>query len=283
VARRRDLLAAGISAAAIARGVQSGWLHPQHRGVYRVGHRAPDIRSDYLAAVYAGAGGDALYGLAAAHLMGLVRGPAPPPSVLTTSARRVAGVCRRRVGGVDSREVWVFDRIRCTTPARTLVDLAASLPEDDLARACHEAGVKYRTKPRHVELVLGRRPNAKGAAKLRRIMSGDTRVTLSKLERGILALLRKHGRVLPVMNKPAGAHRVDCRWPELKLTVELDSYTFHNSRYSWEQDRKREREARARGDDFRRYGPSDVLDDPRALLAELLPLLPVDAAHRSSR
>jgi hypothetical protein len=36
-------------------------------------------------------------------------------------------------------------------------------------------------------------------------------------------------------------------------TVELDGYQFHNSRYSWEQDRLREREARARADDFRRY------------------------------
>jgi hypothetical protein len=36
------------------------------------------------------------------------------------------------------------------------------------------------------------------------------------------------------------AHFVDCRWPEYRLTVELDSYKFHRTRYAWEQDRERE-------------------------------------------
>jgi hypothetical protein len=41
---------------------------------------------------------------------------------------------------------------------------------------------------------------------------------------------------------------VDCRWPDRHLTIELDSYQFHHSRHAWEQDRPREREARAPGD-----------------------------------
>ena len=62
---------------------------------------------------------------------------------------------------------------------------------------------------------------------------------------------------------------MDCRWPEHRLTVELDGYRFHNSRHSWEQDRLREREARARGDEFRRYTYRDVLEDPSLMLREL--------------
>jgi hypothetical protein len=53
------------------------------------------------------------------------------------------------------------------------------------------------------------------------------------------------------------------------LTVELDSYRFHNSRHAWEQDRRREREARARGDDFRRYTYGDVRENPKPMLREL--------------
>jgi hypothetical protein len=45
-------------------------------------------------------------------------------------------------------------------------------------------------------------------------------------------------------------------------------YKFHRSRYAWERDRRREREARARGDDFRRFTFGDV-EQPRAMLAEL--------------
>ena len=58
---------------------------------------------------------------------------------------------------------------------------------------------------------------------------------------------------LPEANRRRGAHYVDRRWPEYRLTVELDLYRFHRSRRAWEQDRERERAARARGDEFRRY------------------------------
>jgi len=60
----------------------------------------------------------------------------------------------------------------------------------------------------------------------------------------------------------------------LRLTVELDSYRFHNSRWAFEQDRRRERAAYARGDQHRRYTWHDVIEDPTAMLAELAKLLP---------
>ena len=99
-------------------------------------------------------------------------------------------------------------------------------------------------------------------------------MTLSKLEALFLDLLRDNGLPLPITNRPAGGRRVDCRWPAHRLTVELDGYRFHNSRHSWEQDRRREREARARGDDFRRYTYGDVMENATLMLAELRPLLP---------
>jgi very-short-patch-repair endonuclease len=105
-------------------------------------------------------------------------------------------------------------------------------------------------------------------------MRGDVRVTLSKLEHRFLRRLREAGLVLPQTNRLAGSRRVDCRWTEQRLTVELDSYRYHQSRHAWEQDRHREREAHARGDDFRRYTYGDVFDDSRMMLAELRALLP---------
>ena len=73
--------------------------------------------------------------------------------------------------------------------------------------------------------------------------------------------------------KHAGGKRVDCRWKKQKLTVELDSYRFHNTRHAFEQDRRRERDAYARGDDFRRYTYGDVFEHPAQMLAELRELL----------
>ncbi len=98
-------------------------------------------------------------------------------------------------------------------------------------------------------------------------------MSLSRLESRFLHLLREAGLPPPQTNRPAGGRRVDCRWPEHRLTVELDSYRYHRSRHAWEQDRRREREAHARGDDFRRYTHDDVLEEPRLMLRELDGLL----------
>jgi hypothetical protein len=171
--------------------------------------------------------------------------------------------------------------IPVTTIPRTLVDLASVLTADDLARACHEAGVRHRTTPAMVEAVLARRPRAPGATKLRAILRGDVHVVLSRLEKRFLERMREIRRPLPETNRPGGGRRVDCRWPEHRLTVELDSYRFHSSRHAWQQDRRREREAYARGDEFRRYTWGDVFEQPRNMLAELCDLLPLNT--RSAR
>ncbi len=273
VVTRRQLLAAGITVEEIRSRVRSGALIGEHRGVYRVGHRAPSIESRYLAAVLACGEGALLCGLAAAHLFGLLKGLAPPVEVAAPTERRIGRVVTRRSRGLAAPEATVWRGIPVTTVPWTLVDIAATLDVDDLARACHEAGVCYGTNPSQVEAVLARRPNNPGAAKLRRILRGEVRVTLSKLERGFLALLKQAGLPLPETNRPAGGRHVDCRWPAYRLTVELDSYRYHSSRHAWEQDRRREREARARGDEFRRYTFGDVFEEPGPMLRELRPLL----------
>jgi hypothetical protein len=239
-----------------------------HPGVYRVGHQAPSVEATHLAAVWACGKRAVLSGRAAAHLWRIVKGAAPPPEVTTPYERRVDGVTTRRAKVIVAT---THRGIPITTVPRTLVDLASHLSLDALARACHEAGVQYGTTPAQVEAVMP--PNAPGAKKLRQVMSGDARVTPGELERRFLERPRAEGLPLPQINKPAGARRVDCRWPDHGLTIELDSYRYHHSRHAWEQDRRREREAYARGDEFRRYAYGDVFESPRLMLAEFDALL----------
>jgi very-short-patch-repair endonuclease len=170
--------------------------------------------------------------------------------------------------------VTVYSGIPVTTVARTVVDIADRMPLDDLARACHQAEVRHHLRGDAVEAVLARRPTLPGAGHLHEIFRGQAPVTLSKLERDFLRLLRSDALPLPKTNRLAGSRRVDCRWPEQRLTVELDSYTYHHSRHAWEQDRRREREARARGDEFRRYTYGDINEDAGLVLRELRKLLP---------
>ena len=275
VVTRAQLLAAGVTARQIEHRLRTGALLREHPGVYRVGHRAPSTEARYLAAVLA-CGDDALLtARAAAHLYGLTKGPAPPPEVITKTHRRVPGVITKRTR--HQPEATAHRGIPATTVPRTLVDLARHLSLDALARACHEAGVRYGTTPRQVQAAMP--PHTKGAAKLRAILHGDTPITVSELERRFIHLLKAERLPPPKTNRPAGTKRVDCRWPNHNLTVELDSYRFHNSRHTWEQDRRREREAYARGDQIRRYTYADVTEQPASMLAELRALLlPVRAA-----
>jgi hypothetical protein len=275
VVRRVDLLRAGITKGEIRARMATGALLREYPGVYRVGHRAPSVEARYLAAVWACGEGALLCGLAAAHLLGLTGGRvAPPPEAVAPTERRIEGVRCRRSRGLDQRDGVVWRGVPVTTVARTMVDLASVLSLDALARAFHEAGIQHGTTPAHVEAVLERRPNALGAADLRAVIHGDVHVTLSALERRFLRLLKDAGLPLPVTNRPVDGRRIDCRWPAHRLTVELDGYRYHRSRHAWELDRCREREARARGDDFRRFTYGDV-ERPEAMLSELLSCLGV--------
>jgi very-short-patch-repair endonuclease len=186
------------------------------------------------------------------------------PEVTAPTERRIPGIRTHRNRTPVEATVW--RGIPVTSPARTLVDLSSVLAVADLARACHEAGIRYGTAPGEVEAILGGRPGAKA---LRRVLRGDEHVLLSALERRFIALMRREGLPLPVANRPAGGRYVDFRWVEQRLTVEVDGYRYHSSRHAWELDRRREREAYARGDDFRRYTYGDVFEEPGPMLREL--------------
>ena len=273
VVTRRALLRAGVTRAEIEHRMRTGALLREYPGVYRVGHRAPSMEARYLAAGRACGDGALLSGRAAAHLLKLLKGVAPPPEVTARTERRIEGIMTRHRRKLDRDDATAVRGIPVTSVARTLVDLAPALTLEDLARACHEAGVLYGTTPANVEAVIARRPNSPGIAKLRKVMRGEVPVTLSRLERAFLALLEERRLPLPATNRAVGGRRVDCHWAEQRLTVELDGYRFHNSRHAWERDRRRERECRARGDEFRRYTYGDVLEDPAFMLGELRELL----------
>jgi hypothetical protein len=179
----------------------------------------------------------------------------------------------RRCRKIDPRDATSWLGIPVTNVPRTIVDLAKLLPVDELARAFHEAVVKHRIKPERIEAILKRRHNWPGARDLRRVLWGDERVSLSKLESAFVAAVRRARLPLPMTNVSADGRYVDCRWPEHRLTVELDSYRYHGTRHAWEQDRQREREARARGDEFRSYSWRDVAEDPKPMLRDLRALL----------
>jgi len=238
---REQLLVAGIDRNRITRWIADGRLRRVHHGVYAVGHRAPSMLGDYMAAVLASGRDAVLSHLPVAYMMRTIAAASPPPPEVTipdSKSRRRPGITIHR-SQLHSLDVAVLNGIPITILPRVLLDLAPRLTSDELGRACHEAWVRHRTRPRHIEPCIARNPHKPGAAKLRRALGSD--ITLSMLEDGFLELLSAYGLSRPRTNIDHRGDKVDCHWPELGLTIELLSYRYHASRRAFELDVARRR------------------------------------------
>ena len=136
--------------------------------------RAPSTEATYLAAVWACGEGALLSGRAAAHLWGLTRGQPPAPEVTAPTEREVEGVKTQRSPRICTQAKATHRGIPVTTVPQTPLDLAAGLSLDDLARACHEAGVRYRTTQSRSKRSRAQRARRQEAAE---VLRGDAQVT----------------------------------------------------------------------------------------------------------
>ena len=169
-----ELRACGLAREAVGVRVRNGRLHPLHRGVYAVGHANVPLEGRFLAAVE---------GLRTARGPEPRRRPPPcggcgdwdgrPPEVT------VPGSGTRRATGVRVHRARLApeDRARCsgipvTSPARTLVDLASSLPERTLRRAVRQAQSLRLVSVRHLLAALERAGPYRGRG--RRAGGGST-------------------------------------------------------------------------------------------------------------
>src|SRR5919199_5681365 len=102
---RSQLLNAGLTEKQIKARVANGTLIQVYRGVYRAGHAAPSVEAAYMAAVLACGDDAALVDRAAAHLLGLTKGKAPPPEVVARGEKRVRGLRTRRCRNLHRTEL----------------------------------------------------------------------------------------------------------------------------------------------------------------------------------
>jgi hypothetical protein len=265
---RKQLREAGVDNDRIRRWLADGRLRRVHRAVFAVGHSAPSLRGDYMAAVLACGDGAVLSHRAAAHLMRLLpsRPAQPEVTVPTTADRGRPGILIHRARSLHPLDVATLDNIPITPVPRILLDLAPTTSHAALARLCHEAWVRYGVTPPMAEACISRSPRKPGAARLRRALGAD--VTLSALERGFVELLATHGLPPPRTNIDRRGDKVDCHWPQLDLTVELLSYRFHATRQAFERD-----VARRRRSGHVAYTYGDVFDRGVATVADLRPRL----------
>ncbi|SDT43231.1 Transcriptional regulator, AbiEi antitoxin, Type IV TA system [Friedmanniella luteola] len=171
----RDLLAAGYSPAEVARLVRSGELVRLRRGAYRT---AADLEPDaetrhrqlLLATVPLLAPDSVLSHRSAAVVLGLpVVGALGRVEITRSSVTsgKVRGAVHLRAAPLPDDEVTSVDGWQVTTPARTVVDLARTLPLGP-AVAAGDAALRAGTSVEEVESVLASSAGRPGLAAARR-------------------------------------------------------------------------------------------------------------------
>jgi len=139
-----QLRTCGLDDHAIARRVRDGGLHRLYRGVYAVGHPGLTLRGRFRAAVLACGDNAVLSHFAAAVVWGFWAWDDGLIDVTIASGTRdIEGVRVHRSRTLE-RDVRVRHGIRVTSPARTLLDLAAVLPD---GRYAASPGARRRSEP----------------------------------------------------------------------------------------------------------------------------------------
>ena len=246
VVARRQLLALGLRSAAISRRIAAGYLHPIHLGVYAVGHQVLGVEGRYTAAVLACGRGAVLGYTSAAHLWNLQRTASGPAHVVVPVAggRRRPGVRVHRHPGLTAAETTVRRAIPVTTPARTILDLAATVPDRRLKHALDQAEIQELTDYPALDALARVHARHRGATRLRKLLDSyeaGTARTRSDLEVAFLELCERHGLPRPLVNHElATGLTADFVFAHERVAVEADSWQWHRGRAAFERDRERD-------------------------------------------
>jgi hypothetical protein len=249
-----ELRACGLSAQEVKVRVRRGLLHRVHHGVYAVGHAGLTQEGRWLAAVKA-CGPDAVPShTSSAMLFGFLPREDRRTDVTVFEGRRraPAGLRAHRTRSLHAEDIWRHDGIRTTSPARTLLDLAATFPDLPLRRAMSRAQSMRLTNHRLLARQLDRAAGRPGRARYARVVASRPPATRSELEDRVFDLVVAGGFARPDVNVPLylDGRRVvpDLRWPQQRLIVEADSAQWHDTPQARADDAERQGLLEAHGE-----------------------------------
>lgn len=242
-----------MSNAGIDRAVAKGRLHRVFRGVFAVG-RGVKERGRLRAATLACGGGTVISHRSAGALLGLLdKGPVVIDVIAPGDrGRAIDGIRFHRVRPPRREETGTVAGIPCTSPARTLVDLAGTVGDRTL-RSCFERAAQR--KMLDIPAIEGSiDPRRRGIKSLQALVEQWRSAApvakkgrlKSPLEAKVLPLVLQRALPTPLLNAPVqipnGRIEVDFLWPEHRFVVEADSRDFHATHVAFERDRWRDRE-----------------------------------------
>lgn len=165
-------------------------------------------------------------------------------------ARHGRGYRVRTAGRLDGPDVDVLRGVPVTSPARTLLECAATSPAATSPQARLEQLIdgalgRGLLDPEALAAVLDRAPGSRGVGVLQDLLGLG--LTRSALERRFRRFVQRLELPLPLSGVVLEGYECDCYWPDNGLVVELDSWRFHRGRGAFERDHDRDLDLAAIG------------------------------------
>jgi hypothetical protein len=238
---RRQLREAGVDRRAVRRRLDAGvWTEPVPR-VIDTGTHPPSWRQELMRVVLAAGPEATVSHRCAAHLLGFLDVEEPDELDVTVPRGRFPQVGEVRLHTVaeplPDEEVVEVDGFRCTSSARTLLDLAATLAPRRLEAILWDAARRDPKVPIALAGVLARHPRARGRRGMKALL-GQLHPQVAELAsplevEGVLALDRAGAprpRLQHVVRDETGRFvaRVDAAWPTARVIVEFDGVAYHD-------------------------------------------------------
>lgn len=278
VVTRHEAFALGMRKTTLDRKLMEGWLVKVATSVYAL----PGVFESEVTTLGAATHslGAVVSHQAAARLHGMV--PPGPRLVVSVPHRRThlfPDVTVHQLTDIRAVDVCRIDGLPTTTPARTVIDLAAVLSFTQLSRVIDRFAAKRIVGFVEVSDTLDQlaRKGKPGVVKLRRALESrlaSKGISESELEILLLQVIRLAGLPEPDLQyRPAWLKhvngRVDVSYPEEKLVIEGDSREWHGDEYTFQADRERDNLAQLAGWRILRFTWHDITRRPHYVTSSI--------------
>jgi very-short-patch-repair endonuclease len=271
---------AGLSRQAVHERVVVGRLHRVHIGVFAVGHELLGPDGLWWAAVLALGDGSFVSHHSAADAFGMRKSASGLVHVTVRGRNgrdRRAGIRVHRPHALPSDEVTSLRGLPITTPARTLLDLAGAKVRN-LDTVLDRAEQMRLIDFAELHALLERYHRRPGTRSLKAQLAryrGPVDVR-SELERLVHQLCDAHGLPRPHVNCIIEGRVRDFYWPECRLVVEADSYSWHRSPGALNADRERDVELTLAGYRVLRFTYEQITQRPEYVVSSIVAALGAD-------
>lgn len=238
----------------IRRRVNSGRLHPYHRGIYALVPKAalPPLAAEQAALLAIGPGAVLSHRTAAAMWGVARRDPTTVDVIAPRQRRNRPGIRVHRSADLTTRDVRTKERLTLTSPYRSILDLAPELSARELEYAVSQA--------LSAKLITD--------AEARTLIDEPT-ITRREAERRLKALIKNAGLPTPQMNVAVAGWEVDFSWPDKLVAVEMNGFRFHGHRQAFEDDHRKVLALQQAGIHVIRISWRQLVDEPELVVASL--------------